>query len=92
MEHRILRSAAEAVWRDEGCALRNILSENIRDCYGRAEHCRRRAKEQSDPLLRQDFLDCERRWLLLARGYELAERTEALSKGLPPARRVKVAA
>jgi hypothetical protein len=51
-----------------------------------------RAKEQSDPLLRQDFLDCERRWLLLARGYELAERMEALSKGLPPARRVKAAA
>jgi len=72
--------------------LRNILSENIRDCYGHAEHCWRRAKEQNDPLLRQDFLDCERRWLLLARGYELAERMEALSKGLPPARRVKVAA
>jgi hypothetical protein len=30
--------------------------------------------------------------MLLARGYELAERMEAQSKGLPPARRVKVAA
>ena len=72
--------------------MRNILSGNILDCYGHAEQCRRRAKEQSDPHLRQDFLDCERRWLLLARGYELAERVEAQSKGLPPPRRVKVAA
>ncbi len=88
----MVRSAAEALWLDEGRALRNSLSDNIRDCYGRAEHCRRRANEQSDPLLRQDFLDCERRWLLLARGYELAERMEALSKGLPQTKRVKVAA
>jgi hypothetical protein len=88
----MLRSAAEALWRDEGRALRNPLSDNIRDCYRHAEHCRRRAKEQNDPLLRQDFIDCERRWLLLARGYKLAERMEALSKGLPPAKGVKAAA
>ena len=72
--------------------MRNVLGESIRDCYGHAERCRRRAKEQSDSLLRQDFLDCERRWLLLVRGYELAERMEALSNGLPPPKRVKVAA
>ena len=88
----MVRSAAEALWRDEGCALRKTLSESIRDCYGHAERCRRRANEQSDPLLRQDFLDCERRWLLLARGYELAERMEALSVGLPPRKQIKVAA
>jgi hypothetical protein len=82
----------EARFCDEGRALRNILGENIRECYGHAELCRHRAKEQSDPVLRQDFLDCERRWLLLARGYELAERAEALSGGLPPAKHVKVAA
>ena len=84
-------SAVEALWRDEGCALRNILSETIRDCYGRAEHCQRRAKEQSDPILRQDFLDCERRWLLLARGYELAECMETTAKG-PNGKRLKAAA
>jgi len=87
-----VRSAAEALWLDEGRALRKTLSASIRDCYGHAEHCRRWANEQSDPLLRQDFLDCERRWLLLARGYELAERMEALSKGLPPRKQIKVAA
>jgi hypothetical protein len=42
------------------------LSENIRECYRHAENCRREAKEQRDPVFRQDFLDCERRWLLLA--------------------------
>jgi len=84
--------APEARWRDEGCALRNALAENIRDCYRHAEHCRGRAKAQSDPLLRQDFLDCERRWLLLARGYELAQRMEALSRGLPTPGRIKAAA
>ena len=65
--------------------MRNVSGESIRDCYGHAERCRRRAKEQSDSLLRQDFLDCERRWLLLARGYELAERMEALSYRRPSA-------
>jgi hypothetical protein len=69
----------------EGCAVSNNLIENIRDCYRRAEHCRRKAKEQSDPTFRQDFLDCERRWLLLARGYELAARMEALARGTPAA-------
>jgi hypothetical protein len=43
-------------------------------------------------LLRQDFLDCERRWLLLARGYELAERMESLSKSSPAANRAQAAA
>jgi hypothetical protein len=52
------------------------LSEQIRDCYVHAEDGSRQAKEQCDPQLRDNFLDCERRWLKLARGYELAERFE----------------
>jgi len=40
------------------------------------------------------FLDCERRWLLLARGYELAVRIEALARGTPavPVGQIKAAA
>ena len=72
--------------------MRNAFIENIRDCYRHAEFCQARAKEQSDFLSRQDFLDCERRWLLLARGYELAQRMEALSKGLPISEPTKAAA
>jgi hypothetical protein len=50
------------------------LSQQIRDCYQHAEECRRRAIAQADPELRKDFLELERRWLKLARSYELAER------------------
>jgi len=50
------------------------LSEQIRECYHHAEDCFRQAKDQGDPKIRNDFLDCERRWLRLARSYELVER------------------
>ena len=60
------------------------LNEEIRECYRHAEDCARQAKDQRDPKLRDDFLDCERRWLRLARGYELAERIESSRKS--PAR------
>jgi hypothetical protein len=68
----------------------SILSRLSRGSYSR----RRKAKEQSDPTFRQDFLDCERRWLLLARGYELAVRIEALARGTPavPVGQIKAAA
>jgi hypothetical protein len=75
----------------EGCALGNNLTKNIRECYRHAENCRRKAKEQSNPVFQQDFLDRERRWLLLGRGYELAERMETVAKG-PNGKRLKVAA
>jgi len=44
----------------------------FRDCYQRAEDCRRRAVAQADPELRKDFLELERRWFKLARNNELA--------------------
>jgi hypothetical protein len=50
------------------------LSEKIRECYRHAEDCERRAKEQCDPALRQDFLDTARRWTVLARSYEFTDR------------------
>ena len=50
------------------------LSEQIRECYEHAEECARKAAAQSDPALKQDFLDMERRWLALARSYELSQR------------------
>jgi hypothetical protein len=52
------------------------LSEEIAECYRHAENCAQRAKVESDPGLRQDFLDIERRWITLARSYELTERIE----------------
>jgi hypothetical protein len=53
--------------------LRN-LSEEIRECYRHAENSARKAAAQTDPKLKADFLDLERRWLFLARSYEFTER------------------
>jgi hypothetical protein len=50
------------------------LSEQIRECYEHAEECARKAAAQTDPGLKQDFLDMERRWLALARSFELSQR------------------
>jgi hypothetical protein len=41
----------------------NNLSQQIRECYAHAEECARKAAAQTDPRLKQDFLDMERRWL-----------------------------
>ena len=35
----------------------NKLSEQTKDCYAHAEACARKAAAQTDPRLRQDFLD-----------------------------------
>jgi hypothetical protein len=44
----------------------NNLSEQIRECLEHAEDCACQAAAQTDPKLKQDFLDMERRWLALA--------------------------
>ncbi len=45
----------------------NNQSEQIRECLQHAEYCARKAAAQTDPKLKEDFLDMERRWLFLAR-------------------------
>lgn len=56
------------------------VSEQIRECYEHAEECARKAAAQTNPGLRQDFLDMERRWLTLARSYEFTQRLGDFSK------------
>jgi hypothetical protein len=56
------------------------LGEQIRDCYAHAEDCARKAAAQTDPQLKQDFSDMERRWLTLAKSYELSQRLGDFSK------------
>ena len=63
----------------KGRALRKF-SEHIRQCYRHTEECARKARQQRNSVFRQEFLDCQRRWLVLARAYELAERVEASSQ------------
>jgi hypothetical protein len=61
-----------------------VLSEDVRECYQRAEECARQAKAQLNPELRRDFLDLELRWLKLARSYEVSERVnKTFSKSGP---------
>ena len=55
-----------------------VLSNGLR-LSERAEHCADKARLQSDPQLRQCFLEMQQRWLRLARSYEFAERLEFLS-------------
>lgn len=54
----------------------NSLSDKIRECHKHAEDCQRRASEQTDPALRQDFLNTAGHWLKLAASYELSERLQ----------------
>jgi hypothetical protein len=52
------------------------LSDKIRECHLHAEDCERQAQLQTDPALRQDFLDTAARWLKLAQSYEFTERLQ----------------
>jgi hypothetical protein len=54
--------------------MQNNLSEQIRDCYRHAQDCARKATEQTDPSLKQDFLELEESWLFLARSFNFNER------------------
>ena len=51
----------------------NNLSAEISECYRHAHDCARQAAAQADPMLKQDFLDMERRWLYLARSYDFTK-------------------
>jgi hypothetical protein len=50
--------------------LEQFRSDAIQDCYRRADDARRTADEASNPNTRAEFLDFQRRWLSLARGFE----------------------
>jgi hypothetical protein len=56
-----------------------MFNKEARECRLHAENCEDKARLQSDPQLRQDFLEMQQRWLSLARSYEFLERLELLS-------------
>jgi hypothetical protein len=43
-------------------------------CYQRASECRAKAADAFNEAAKQEYLDMEHRWLMLARSYELSER------------------
>ena len=53
----------------------NKLSEQVRCCYRRAGECRELAELTTTPIDQAFYLDREQSWLLLARSYELQDRT-----------------
>jgi hypothetical protein len=69
-----------------GHVLLQNLSEDIHECLGRAEECKRLSKTALTPSAIKDYLDMEQRWLALAHSYEFAER---LSRFVEPLRRKK---
>src|SRR5215471_758730 len=50
------------------------LSEEIAYCYQRANECRAKAADAANEAASQEYYELERRWLTLARSYELSER------------------
>ena len=60
------------------------LSDNIRECYLRADECRRHADEIVDPSRSQFYLNMERRGLLLARSHAFAEQISRFNKAARP--------
>ncbi len=47
----------------------NTPSEQIRECLAHVEECARKAAAQTNPTLKQDFLNVGWRWLALAKNY-----------------------
>ncbi len=50
------------------------LAEQVADCHRRARESRLRAEAATDPALKQDYLNLERRWMMLAESYQLSQR------------------
>jgi len=55
----------------------NNLNEEARAWYGQAAHCAQQADAQTDPKMRQQFLELERLWLTLALSFEFTESQTA---------------
>lgn len=58
------------------------LSDDVAECYQHARECAQKAMGERDARLREDLLAMERRWLFLARSYELSEQINLLSNEL----------
>jgi ParB-like chromosome segregation protein Spo0J len=55
------------------------LSPEVRECLSHAEDCAEQAKIEPNPAIQRDFIEMERRWLELARNYQLFERLQTFA-------------
>lgn len=65
----------------------NQLSEKIRECHEHAKYCARKAAQQMNPELRQDYVRLAEFWRNLARSYAFTER--AIDFSIEATRQVK---
>ena len=55
------------------------MSAEVRECLWHAEDCAKRAEIEPNPAIQRDYIEMERRWLKLARSYQLFERVQIFS-------------
>jgi hypothetical protein len=56
------------------------ISRQVADCYERAAESRLRAANAVNELERAEYLNLERRWMMLARSYELSESVAGMNE------------
>ncbi|HKA78395.1 MAG TPA: hypothetical protein VKD43_00125 [Xanthobacteraceae bacterium] len=62
------------------------LGDHIQNCLRRAENAERRAKQEADPALRDEYLEMAARWMQLARSYEFSASLECFLLNLERAK------
>jgi two-component sensor histidine kinase len=62
-----------------GALLQNF-SDKVKLCYERAAEAKERADEMLDPEAKAEFLNVEKRWLLLARSYQFGESLDDFTR------------
>jgi hypothetical protein len=55
-------------------------SRQVADCYERAAESRSRAADSVNEIEKAEYLNLERRWMMLARSYELSESIAVLNE------------
>jgi len=60
-----------------------MLRKRIGEYYRLAAEAREKASATADPVIRQEFLDMEQRWLLLAHRYTISKRLRAFTGAKP---------
>jgi hypothetical protein len=72
--HLTLGQILHSLWLGALINMLQKLSEQIAYCYQRASECRSKAADAVNESASQEYYELERRWLMLARSYELSER------------------
>ena len=66
------------------------VSAQVADCYERAGESRARAANAVNEIDKTEYLNIERRWIMLARSYELSERVTGFNEELRQRLRVLI--